>query len=457
MLYQHGPMNGLDAREAWGMRRTILVLTALAVCGMMVAPMGMAGKPQPPSPPAEKWGNIILDQNHKQMATTYNGGDASNPDRYVRLYDWDDSAGQFKHQWSAIGYDGCVLGDVDNDGSKELACSSMTVTTEGKGNNQIMTKKVFLHIWENGDHSNSSKLKILLPSTTSPPDKMAIGDVDGDGLKELVILKGWVEVWDFTNTNGKVDSTTTGPTNVIYDQSSFNQKDVGVYALDVADSDNDGVAEILVGMASGGNPTRRAAVIDYVGRYPNGEFRIVAYIGSAVVDDFTVANLDGDANNINEIFMSGPSGKVFIWRYENGQYAQKWIADINMNGYNSPVFYLQANDAADIDKDGSLEIISGASLGYKGQFRDNDWYWRMYLWEYSGNDKWTEYDIELAGRHGGAIDTMAHADFNGDGFQDVVYDGHLFKFGGKDQSGNPIMSCVQELPFAGANPALEVG
>ena len=307
MLYLPGPIIRPDAREARGMRRMALGLMALAVCVMMVAPVGMmveSGKPAPP-PPQEPTGMIDLHSAHDQLVLLHDISSYPNSIYYIRLYDWDTSVtpAQYKHIWSAPG-SACLLGDVDNDGSKELIGGKWIL--QGTGNNQV--QKAYLQIWENYDMSDSPSYSQLLIDRARTPMRMELGDVDGDGLKELITQTqdknsiSCIEVWDFSHkdANGNiVKDTPTGPTNVIYDHGS----DVGSGGLDVGDSDNDGIDEILVGYSRGSNPTNKAAIIDH----SDTGYNVVAYIGAPVVDCIAVANL----GTIGNIVITS----TFVWTF----------------------------------------------------------------------------------------------------------------------------------------------
>jgi hypothetical protein len=419
------------------MKRAVLGVLVLAVCGMMVAPVGMAGKPQPPPTPTEPTGNIILSGNTQLVLAPLNG--------YIRLYDWNKGTGQYIHQWSASGMGACILGDVDNDGSKELVGSKYTVEVIGG----IEIKKAYLRIWENGNPSDSPAYSQLLSNRDRPAHFMKLGDVDGDGLKELVIetydlnMKSIVEIWEFghKDLSGNV-IIPTGPSKVIYD----NGGSIG-YGLELGDVDNDNIDEIIVSCDHSSNPMDMAVIIDY----SSGAFNIVGYIGAPVVDCAAVVDLQ----NAGRIAVTcGNDGKIYAYKYINGVYTEVWNTayDRTYNGVTSSTGFLQSNDAADIDNDGDQEIIAGSQLLFaKGKSYHAPIY-RLYFWDYQGIDPntgrqiWIEYhnDIDNVVSQG---DNMAHGKPDGSGSGDyVIYDGVLFKYA-KDISGNPYLKVVQSIPF----------
>ncbi|MFH0829832.1 MAG: FG-GAP-like repeat-containing protein, partial [Candidatus Aenigmatarchaeota archaeon] len=157
-----------------------MALSMTAIFALSIFAMGaMAAKPQPPpTPPPEPTGNLIITSNPQLVFGT---------SEYVRLYDWVN--GKFSHTWSGIGGNKVVIGDVDNDGAKEVVSRSIIAGT------------AYFRVWNNGDGSNSPSITVQMPSPTCD---MGIGDVDKDGKNELVISgtnsPGSAEVWSCTES-----------------------------------------------------------------------------------------------------------------------------------------------------------------------------------------------------------------------------------------------------------------
>lgn len=408
--------------------------------------------------PAEPYGDIDL-SGTDQLAIAYNAGTGLSPKGYIRLYDWDKDTKQYVHQWSADGIGACTLGDVDTDGNKELVGIHLEITLEKSGRKVVEVRANYLSVWEDGNPSDSPAYSLKLPAT-GPDDKMAIGDVDLDGDNELVLCifdanyRRVVEIWDFTSAGGGLDATTSGPTTTISDTTDAADPSVGDGGLKVKDADNDGFAEILLGDASGpiDGHGGKVALID--GVIVNNALQYnLDYVGNRGATDETVANLDGVADSVNEIFMSGV-GKVCVWRYDSDtdSYGQIWSSDYT----NSGTVYLLGNDAADIDGDKSLEIIAGHNTGYTRVKGTTVWHYRMYIWAYAGSDTWTEYYTDLDGPLSGWTGTMVHGDPGGDGKAIVVYDGFVFA-GTTDASGHPALKCIQKLPCSVVYGTLAIG
>jgi hypothetical protein len=359
---------------------------------MMVAPMGMAGKPQPPPPtPVEPTGNLVM-TSAQQLLVRIPG--------YARVYDWVD--GTFSNTWSGVTSDNsnareCVIGDVDNDGAKEVV-SWNTISTTSKG------KTTFTHtlkIWNNGDASGSPS---ITKGMSGSVQYMEIGDVDRDGKNELIlaVISNDIEIWRCTSSDCIKKAT-------IYD--------VGGGGLTIADADNDGYDEILIGMGD-------FTVNDYhchgvVVKYMNGAYSVVGDLGpantQAPIDELSVGDLDGIPGN--EIFGSGYcNGNIYVWKYINNAYTQVWTAKRN------PCFD-QNNEIADVNGDGRNEFAF-SELG-------NDGSNHLVVYKYAGSNSWTILG-EYSGSHGNLQDEMVSGDVDGDGMAELVLQDQVWKWSGSD-------------------------
>jgi hypothetical protein len=305
------------------MRRIVLGMIVLAVCGMMVAPMGMAGKPQQPQPPAEPTGYLDITTNPQLVLTTGS---------YVRQYDWVDGA--FQHTWSGDGITKTVIGDVDNDGAKEIVSEKSIVTKVDK---KTTITKYYLRIWEDGDYSNSPSINYEIGHQMGT---MAIGNVDDDEYNELVIscvdAYGSAEVWSVTDDGLSKKATISN---------------LGWSDLAVADADNDGIAEILMGQGTG-NYFQQPVVADY--DIYSGKYSITPLpMGTKCsMGQLSIGNVD--VNQGKEIFGSG-ANYLSIWRHTTNGYVQVWQKQLTLDV--DTMYCSCANNAiADIDGDGYNEI-----------------------------------------------------------------------------------------------------
>lgn len=380
-------------RRIGNMKRAVLGVLVLAVCGMMVAPMGMAGKPQPPPSPVEPKGDLEMTSADQLLLRI---------DGYVRVYDWANA--KFSHTWSGVAGDNfrpatCAIGDVDNDDYKEVVSGS--IYTSGKGKNAITTYSI--KIWNDGDASDSPS---MTKAVSGPIQEMEIGDVDKDDKNELVMIVGSssVQVWD-CDTSGCTKQSTID--------------DIGNGGLTVADSDNDGYDEILVGIGLHSDTIDRLGhgiVVDYSG----GSYSIAGDLGPAntraVIDELSVGDLDGVAGN--EIFGSGYcNGNLYVWRYSDGEYTQVW------NGQHKACFD-QSNEIADIDGDGGNEIVF-TSNSMDGAGADEV---GLTIYEYSGDNVWVKSATYTP--CGASMDMAVSGDPDGDGEAELVVMGGVWDWDG---------------------------
>ena len=305
------------------MRRIVLGLLVLAVCGMMVAPMGMAGKPQQPQPPAEPTGYLEITSSPQLVLATGN---------YVRQYDWVDGA--FQHAWSGDGVTKVVIGDVDNDFTKEVVSGkSISIKMDKK----TTITKHYLRIWEDGDASSLPSVDYEIGHQMGT---MAIGNVDDDEYNELVIscvdAYGSAEVWSVTDDGLSKKATISN---------------LGWSDLSVADADNDGIAEILMGQGTG-DYYQQPVVADY--DVDSGEYSIIPLPMSTnyMMSELTIGDVDG--NEGNEIFASGYN-YLSLWRYTTDGYEQIWHKQLTLTD-DTMWCSCTNNGIADIDGDGHNEI-----------------------------------------------------------------------------------------------------
>ncbi len=329
----------------------VLMLSVFVLPGDAKKPVN-PGKPDPkPEPRSEPTGNLAITP-ADQLVVKVTG--------YVRVYNWD--SGQFDHVWSGDvggnwGAPAAIIGDVDNDGTDDVV-AAYSDRTKIKGKYYYTYK---FKIWQDGDASNSPSVTTTVSGLIG---RMEIGDVDEDGDNELVLrLSGRiVEVWDCTTSSCTKQATIT---------------QLGGGGLTVADADNDGYDEILVGMGENAYGYYcHGLVIDYSG----GNYSVVADLGPAdtycCIDEMSVGDLDGVAGN--EIFGSGwCNGNIYVWQYSNGSYNQLWTATPN-------TCYNQQNEVADFDGDGDNEIaFSNANLPGCAVPET------LSIYSYAGSNTWT--------------------------------------------------------------------
>jgi hypothetical protein len=303
------------------MKRVMLEVLVLAVCGIMVGPVGMAGKPEPPTPVEPTDVQLEISDTPQLLVVS---------DGYARLWDWDSTNKIYVHSWSGSDATKGLIGYVGSDGSKKI----IGFSSETTGTRKNTVTKNYIKIWEAGDLGTSPSHKFEWTGGTSYPE---IGNTDGDSDNELVVLgSGGVEVWSITGDGISKEASISS---------------VGSGGLTLGDADNDGREEILVGMAA--NSFSHGVVVDY--DTGSGSYSIVGDLGpkdvQCTIDELSVGDLDGTAGN--EIFGSGYNGNnIYVWRYADGKYQQVWTTQ-HPGNYS----FDQSNEIADIDGDGDNEII----------------------------------------------------------------------------------------------------
>ena len=147
-----------------------------------------------------------------------------------------------------------VPSDVDNDGDVDLVVAS---TTE--------------FFWlENTNGQGNFSTKTVIPTNLSLPRKFVIGDINNDGLKEVV----------YTNSNlGRITINANGTFGTQTTITSLGNSNV----IDIADLDNDGDLDIVCSAATSSGSTNR--------------FRYYQNLGNSIFGPATQINFD----NINDI------------------------------------------------------------------------------------------------------------------------------------------------------------
>jgi hypothetical protein len=137
-----------------------------------------------------------------------------------------------------------AVGDVDGDGNPDI------ITSESKGASNIV---VALHDPDPTIPSFTPTIAFTgaYPKTMTAGTVIAVGDIDGDGIDEIVTAPGvgqaaLVKIFDFDSGSQTIDST---PLRQFY---GFETTFRGGVSLTMGDVDGDGLAEIILGAGTGG-------------------------------------------------------------------------------------------------------------------------------------------------------------------------------------------------------------
>ena len=257
--------------------------------------------------------------------------------------------------WGSFWVNNLSLGDVDNDGFRELAAVLNYKTREVR----IKGKKVYYYdqkivVFENGcpDGGLPSWESLPLGESSSVADENTmIADVDNDGNNEIVLVKGrHIEIYDLTA--GKLSPVMKG-----------NDYPYPIFSIDAGDADNDGKDEIVLSIFHSGGPI--------IWKYEKGtgwSSKTAQPIPSEYYQaGFDWLNLDyarvRDADNIvdefgnkgNEIVGGGNNDRLMIWKYDKqtGDYDLQFVSE-DLGGFTQGV------DAGDVDADGFNEVVIGS-------------------------------------------------------------------------------------------------
>lgn len=369
--------------------RTLILTVTLLVSILMLLPMIQGGKPSPTVNEDElRYGNLQLTMG-KNLAVVFQNSDIQ---KYVRVFEWKTigGVGYWDHVWSGdcgtVGMD-AIIGDVDNDGDDELVVQTSTTV---KISTKVSETKRYITIWENGDHSSDPSGKIEIGSIGQ---YSSLGDIDGDSDNELIILSGSkLQIMDISCINGN------------YIDSTLYSNNYGGWGLEVANTDNDNMDEIII-------------ADDFSEDFLNGCLYVVEWQNDLNVFSLKVISSQamigcsvGDFDGIGypEIFaIRNRIGyyEVCIIRYDplntdsiNG-YSLVWTKTYDSISSGDSYDYFKQCVVTDLDGDGSLEAIGANGMGYDRQAKK--WIARVYVWDnYQDNS-------------GNIIFNMNYADYSG--------------------------------------------
>jgi len=278
-------------------------------------------------------------------------------------------AGAYDLVWASadlggsMGANNISIGDVDNDGARELAAVVNYKTREER----IKGKKVYywdqkIVVFEEGcvDGSLPSWESPFLGESTSVANRdTLIADVDNDGNNEFVLIKGYhIEIYDLSDGGFEPEGKTKDTANLIF-------------SIDAGDADNDGKNEIVLSTFnvgaltilkydndSGGWSSKLAESVPPEYWQPGYDMLGLDY---ARVRDADNA-VDGFGQKDNEIVGGGNNDRLMIWKYNKltGDYDLKFVSE-DLGGFTQGV------DAGDIDGDGLNEVVIGSCSTGQGK------------------------------------------------------------------------------------------
>lgn len=241
-------------------------------------------------------------------------------------------------EWSSIAIDGPYeaidVADIDGDGTLELvAISNESSSSYESGILSIFDANTKTLEWQSDGN-------FFYQVWTGIHD-VKINDIDNDGDMEIIVAAGETytgEIWIVDGTTKVIQSS------YIYQTENLDE----FYTLDIADVDNDGQKEIIVGGSEVSiiNPINFAIEWSSSNIFSEG-------------GNLKVANIDSDANL--EIVVCGVNSRIFVidgmthqmTQTNNFEYGAFDIADMNNDGL---------NDIIAGKYNGTIEMINGTNL-----------------------------------------------------------------------------------------------
>lgn len=259
------------------------------------------------------------------------GGTSSGPDH---LYIANPLTGAIR--WQSLDFSGLstlAVGDVDNDGQDEIV---MVTSSSNSGYDEGI-----IHIFDARTHALKFRQKLGIRDWTGGNRVVRIGDVDGDGRTEFVVTTsnlydGVVQVYDGATCTLKRQSAG-------YSGNYFS-------AVAVGDVDNDGKSEIVAGQGREHTGADGVHLVVFDGDTLQEKWRSVdlgVYWGSAY--DIKLADLDKDGHP--DIIATLTGSRLIV--FDGVTHTLKLMIE-------SPA---RAIEVADVDGDGFPEILVGCNDG----------------------------------------------------------------------------------------------
>jgi hypothetical protein len=259
-----------------------------------------------------------------------------------RVYQIKYEDGTYQNTWMSHLVDadlkGVCIGDIENDGEKEIIAASRS-KKKGK-------ERWKLHMYKNGSWGEPYYTSPFLGISTMFKISLQIADADnyaGNGNELIAGMGKQIEIYRWTGNEFIM----------VWASREFNS---GVYYLDIGDADNDGQNEILITAIS----TQSPIILKYLGNDTWGDEQPIDAVDINCLDATRPRDsdniMDESGNYDNEVIAGGCNSKLMVWKYNKdiSYYESVFISETLDN-------FTQGVDAGDIDYDGQNEVIVGTA------------------------------------------------------------------------------------------------
>jgi hypothetical protein len=285
-----------------------------------------------------------------------------------------------------------ALGDLNSDGWLDLVTGSLHDDTASEAIAWRNDKTPFNSTWPSG----------VVGDTSDHVNGLAVGDLDANGVPDIVTGSGSIEVAEFVTWEG--DGT---PFNGGWTKQDAGPLNSGLLDIELADLDGDGDLDVFAGTDNGGLNKVIAWQNDsdtlFAGLWT--QTNISAPDGS--IDEVTAADLDADGD-ADIVSISGlGTGTVTAW--ENTHVHRNTPFDTDPVGVGATSDPANAVAVGDLDNDGDPDLATAGDSGV------------IFVWRNDGTPfqggAWASATV---GTSADSVTSLALGDFDGNGLLDIA-------------------------------------
>ncbi len=298
------------SKEGVNLKLKSALIIAFLFVAIMILPVTVVSKKPTPEP------EPTLQLNSVNIITAEPNGDGR------RLHVWGYADNSYENIWTAesVGYDSVAIGDVDDDGKREIVAITSSKVTEGRGKSGTSWYNVFFDVYKEGESGVWLSSEGVREDRVFWSNEITIADLDGDSVNEIVMITAnWVVVHRFLPGV----SPGEGSFEIVGQRSSFiDGRSLSLRSVTVANIDGDPFNEILVSATDRGEENLGYLLI-FQDAGLDEEFIQINMSARLSDQSLRVGNLDGEG--YPEIVSTGfrQNGDLyqpflFVWKYNGG-------------------------------------------------------------------------------------------------------------------------------------------